>query len=53
MLRSSVGELLDWVYETIYEYDMATSLSKCLVSQEEFALGEAGYEPSRSTGRLM
>ena len=35
MLRSSVGELVDWTYETTYEYDMAPSLSTYLMSQGE------------------
>ena len=46
MLHSSVGELVDWVYETMDDYDMTMSLSKYLMSQGELTLEEARYEPS-------
>ena len=38
MLHSSVGELVDWVYDTTDDYDMAMSLSKYLMSQGEFTI---------------
>ena len=38
ILRSSVGELADWVYETTDDCDTATSLSKHLMSQGESLL---------------
>ena len=46
MEHSSVGKLLDWVYETKYDYDMATFLSKYRMYQGELTFEEAGYEPS-------
>ena len=46
MLHSSVGELVNWVYETTYDYDMATSLLKYLMSLGELTFKDAGYEPS-------
>ena len=40
MLRSSVKELVDWMYETANENDMATSMSKYLMSQGGLAFGQ-------------
>ena len=37
MMISSVGELIDWMYEIAYDYDMATSMSKYLMSQGDLA----------------
>ena len=45
MLRGSVKELLDWMYETTYDYDMATSMSKHLMSQKELAFRQDRCEP--------
>ena len=46
MLRSSVVELVDRMYETTDDYDIATSLSKYLMSQEELTFGAGGCDPS-------
>jgi hypothetical protein len=46
MLHSSVGELVDWMYETTDDYDVATSMSKYLMSQGELIFGEDRCEPS-------
>ena len=46
MLHSSVGELVNWVYQVEDDCDMKTSLSKYLVSQGEPTFEEARYEPS-------
>ena len=40
MLRSSVKELVDWMYETAGDYDMAPSMSTYLVSQRELSFGQ-------------
>ena len=45
ILRSSVGELIDWMYETTDDYDMATSMSKYMMSQGELAFGQDRCEP--------
>ena len=45
MLRSSVGELTDWIYETSNDYDMVTYMSKYLMSQGELAFGQDRCEP--------
>ena len=44
MLRSSVGELMDWVCDMTDDYDMEISLSKYLLSQGEIIFEETGYE---------
>ena len=49
ILHISVGELVDWVYETTDDYGMATFLSKYMVSQGELTFKEAGYEPSSAS----
>ena len=46
MLRSSVGELVYWMYQMTDDYDMATSMSKYLMSQGELIFGEDRCEPS-------
>ena len=45
-LHSSVRELVDWVYETSDDYDMAMSLSSYRMSQGELTFEEAEYKPS-------
>ena len=45
ILRSSVGELIDWIYTTTDDYAMATSMSKYLMSQGELAFGQDICEP--------
>ena len=52
MVRSSVGELIDWMYETTDDYVMATSMSKYLVSQGELMFGEDGFEPNSTPDKL-
>ena len=44
MLSRPGGELLDWIYETTDTYDMVTSMSQYLMSQEELAFGQDGCE---------
>ena len=46
MLHSLVGELVDWVYETMDDYTMVTSMSKYVMSQGDLTFEGAGYEPS-------
>ena len=41
MLHSSVGELVDWVYETTDDYDMVRPLSKYLMAQGEITFEDA------------
>ena len=41
MLHSSVGELVDWVYETTYDFDMAMSLYQYLMAQGEITFEDA------------
>ena len=48
MLHSSVGELVDWVYETIDDYDMAMFLSKYLIAHGEIAFEDAVPEIDRA-----
>ena len=45
ILYSSVGELIDWMYEMINDYDMETSMSKYMMSQGELAFVQDGCEP--------
>ena len=46
MVCSSVGKLSDWMCETADKYDMATSMAKYLMSQEELTFGEERCEIS-------
>ena len=48
MLHSVVGELVDWVYETTDDYDMAMSLSKYLMAQGEITFEDAVPEIDRA-----
>ena len=41
MLHNSVRELVDWVYETTNDYEMATSLSRYLMAQGELTFEDA------------
>ena len=45
MLGSSVGDLIDLMYETTDDYDMETYMSKYMMSQEELAFVQDGCEP--------
>ena len=47
MLHSSVGELVDWVYETTDDYDMTMSLSQYLMAQGEITFEDAMPEIDR------
>jgi hypothetical protein len=49
MLHSSVGELVNWVYETTDDYDMAMSLSRYLMSQGDLTFQDAGPDSSSAT----
>ena len=48
MFRNSVGELIYWMNEATDDYDIATSMSKYLMSQGEITFGENRSEPSSS-----
>ena len=51
ILRSSVKELLDWMYETTDDYEMATSRSKYLMFQGELAFGHDRCEPGSAPAK--
>ena len=46
MLHSLIGELVDWVYETMDDYDMTMSLSKHLMFQGKLTFEDAGSQPN-------
>ena len=49
-VHSLEGELVDWVYETMNDYGMETSLPKYLMSRGELTFEDAGYELSSAPG---
>jgi hypothetical protein len=46
MLHNLVGELVDWVYDTTNNYDMAISSSKYLMAQGGLTFEESIPDPS-------